>query len=130
MAYLEPFGGPFEETEPGATRRDVARALFKHRWLILICFVAATTVTLIGVRMLPPTYQAKSKVLVQTEQQATPTFFSGLAAYSERRDFDPVSRRLETEMGVLGAAPLSAQVVRDLNLKWDDIYHSPLEHLT
>src|SRR5262249_19816826 len=108
MTYLEPIGVRIEAGEPSATGRDVVRVLFKHRWLIIVCFVVVTGVTVGGLAMLPPTYEAEGKVLVQTEQQATPTFFSGLAAYSDRKDFDPASRRLETEMGLIGAAPISA----------------------
>src|SRR5262245_30001889 len=105
MTSLEPLFRPVEDREATASLRDVVKVLFKYRWRIALCFVVASAVSMSGALMLPPTYKATTKILVQTDQQATPTFFSGLAAFSERRDFDPVSRRLETEMGLIEAAP-------------------------
>src|SRR5262245_58599026 len=128
VTYLEPLISQSHSAVPVATRRDIVRALFRHRWPIAICLVVTTAATGLAVSQIPPTYEASAKVLVQTEQQGTPTFFSGLAAYSDRRDTDPVSRRLETEMEIIEAAPISEQVVRELGLDWPQIYHSPLIH--
>lgn len=130
MEQMEPLIGPSEEDGPGTTRRDLVRILFKRRWIIIACFVIVTAVTATGVALLPPTYEAQAKVLVKTEQQVTPAFFSGLAAYSDRQEIDPVNRRLENEMALIGAAPIARAVLSELGLGWNQIYHPPLAQFT
>ena len=116
--------------EPDTTRRDLVRALFRRRWIILASFLLVTTIAVGGVASLPPTYESTAKVLIRTEQQVTPSFFSGLAAYSDRRDTDPAGRRLENEMALIETAPIARGVVRERRLDWNSIYHPPLTHFT
>lgn len=121
---------PDATSNASAPTLDVVRVVYGHRWLIGMCVLVATVVTCLGAMRLPPTYRAGAKILVQTEQQATPAFFSGLASYSDRRDLESASRRLENEMGLVESLPLSAQVVDELGLGWTDVYHPPATHLS
>ncbi len=123
------FGPPDAAEGQAFTFRDLVSVLFKHRWIILVCFVVVTLLVAVGLAMLPPTYVAEGKVLVKTEQQGNPSIFSGIAAYREPRDSDPVNRKLETEMEVLATRELSERVVRKLNLQYGQVYHKPLTHL-
>lgn len=127
---VEPLFGRIDHDVPVATRRDLVRILFKRWPTVALCFVVVTVVTALAVAALPPTYEAQAKVLVRTEEQVTPAFFSGLAAYTERHEGDPVNRRLENEMALLGAAPIARSVAKELQLHWHEIYHPPLTQLT
>ena len=126
----EPVFTDISEVSTDYTQLDLLRILFKHKNTILISTVVSTVAVLAGLMLLPPTYTAKGKVLVRTEMQSNPSFFSGIAALTERRDGDPVNRRMETEMELIETAPLARQVVEEMDLRYDQVYHSPLAHLT
>lgn len=122
--------GPKESVDGSAfTFRDLVSILFKHCWVILGCFVLVSVLVAVGIWSLPPTYIAEGKVLVKTEQQGTPSIFSGVAAYREPLEADPVNRKLETEMEMIATRDLSERVVRKLNLTYPEVYHDPLTHL-
>ena len=111
---------------PAFTSRDVVSSLFKHRRIILTCFLVVTLLITLGMLALPPTYTAEGKVLVNTEQQGNPSIFSGVAAYREQIEADPVNRKLETEMELITTREISERVVRDLHLNYSQVYHKPL----
>jgi uncharacterized protein involved in exopolysaccharide biosynthesis len=108
---------------PGFTPRDFLRIVFKHWRSIATTTLLVCAVLGAGLLYLPPTYVAQAKLLVQTERQANPSFFGGIAAYREPRDSDPVIRRLETEMEMLSTRSLSEGVVRSLGLRYEDVFH-------
>src|SRR5262245_29948432 len=130
MNQVETLFPRIDASEPDTTRRDLVRALFKGRWIILTSFAFVSAIVVAATAALPPTYESSAKVLIRTEQQVTPSFYSGLAAYSDRLDADPAGRRLENEMALVEAAPIATDVVRDERLDWNSIYHPPLTHLT
>ena len=111
------------------TARDATRLFFKHKGLILLCFVTMTALVAAGLACVPVSYQADAKVLIKTELQVTPSFFSGIAAYREPPLSDPAGRRIETEMELVETMPLSEEVVRTLDLKYDQVYHKPYVYL-
>jgi len=123
------FGAPESDAASSFTRRDAIRALFRHKWTVVICFLAVTLTVIGGLLMLPPTYETEGKLLVRTDAQQDPSFFSDLAAMNPRLDRDPVNRRLETEMELIETRPFAEAVVRDLGLTYDQVYHKPLTHL-
>jgi uncharacterized protein involved in exopolysaccharide biosynthesis len=103
--------------------------LAKHRYLILLAFVLTTVVAVASVRMLPPSYQSTAKVLVRVDQEAIPAFFTGISAAREPTTIDNSIRRLENEIQLMEAFPLSMRVVEDLGLTYDQVYHPPLSYL-
>ncbi len=111
------------------TMRDFLIVLFKHWITILISFSVVSGATIFGLANIPPTYIGEAKVLIRTEQQGSPSFLSGIAAYREPRESDPVVRKLETEMEMLTTRSLAEQVVDDLQLTWNDVYHPAYVHL-
>jgi tyrosine-protein kinase Etk/Wzc len=118
-----------ERTEKAFTTRDLMRLFFKHWKIIALTFLIVATATAVGLYYLPPTYTADAKVLIKTEQQGNPSFLSGITAYREQRDPDPVNRKIETEMELLSTRGLSEAVVRKLGLQYDQVYHKPYVHL-
>ena len=111
------------------TGRDLLRLVFKHKYLIFSTHIMITIAIAAGMFSLPPVYTSSGKVLVKTEQQGNPDFFSGVAAYDKQQASDPVNRKMETEMELVEARPIAEQVVRELNLTYWDIYHKPYVHL-
>jgi uncharacterized protein involved in exopolysaccharide biosynthesis len=121
-----------EETSaasPGFTLRDFLSIVFQHWRTIATTSLVVSIVLGAGMLRLPPTYIAEGKLLVQTDRQAAPSFFGGIAAYGQQRDPDPVNRRLETEMELLSTRGLSEGVVRSLGLRYDDVFHPAYVHL-
>ncbi len=105
----------------GFTGRDLWRQWFKYWGTILGSTVAVGALTLYGVAMQAPQYQASAKVWVKTEQQGTPSFLSGVSAYREGQVIDPVNRKIETEMQLLLARPNVEAVVRKLGMTRRDL---------
>ena len=70
---------------PALTLRDVLTVLFRRKWLILGCFALVAGLAGAALYLLPPSYVSEAKVLVKTEQEGGPAFFSGLAGYRDRR---------------------------------------------
>lgn len=110
------------------TLRDLVSVVFKHKLIISITFLLVTFVVISGLLALPATFEFKAKVLIKTEQQATPSFFSGLAALREDPNRNPVNRTIETEMELIEARSISEEVVQRLGLNWWDVYHKPLAY--
>lgn len=126
---FDTFNPANHSAEPTFTFRDLVSILFKHNRIILACFVVVTVLVSTAMVVLPPTYVAEGKVLVKTEQQGNPSIFSGVAAYREPAESDPVNRKLETEMELIATRELSERVVRKLNMRYEQVYHKPLIHL-
>lgn len=127
MTAIEPLFAQQSDAEKFGTfsKRDFFRVVFKHKWAILICFVVVTCVTFALLAQLPNSYIAEAKVLIKTSEDATPSFFGGIAPIRERPDADPVNRVIETEMELIETAELSGRVVDELNIKFKDVYRKP-----
>ena len=128
MVRPEPVFPADPSDEEGITRRDLIRVLFRHRALILTCFLAVTVIVGVGMYLLPPTYVAGATVLIRSERQGEPDFFSGVVPLSAARSVESNARRLETEMAVLGSAPLARETQRITGLTYDQVYRPPMRY--
>lgn len=127
---MEPiFSNAENEHQSSFSRRDLFNIIFKHKYVILITFLLVTFVISWGLFSLPPVFNSTGKVLIKFEQQGNPMFFSGVAAYQEQQQSDPVNRKMETEMQLIDARPVAEIVVNSLNLQYWDLYHKPFVHL-
>jgi len=117
------------DQDVSVTLRDVVSILFKHKSIILITFVSVTLLVSIGLMSLPSVYKASGKLLIKTEEIGNPTFFSGVTSYKERQKADPVNRKMETEMELLDSRPIAEQVITNLGITYDQVYHKPYVHL-
>ncbi|MEY4429636.1 MAG: hypothetical protein RLZZ182_2325 [Pseudomonadota bacterium] len=115
------FPTPAPRAGGGFTGRDLWRQWFKYWGTILGSTATVGALTLYGVAVQPPQYQASAKVWVKTEQQGTPSFLSGVAAYREGQVIEPVNRKIETEMQLLLARPNVETVVRKLGMTRRDL---------
>ena len=102
----------------------------KHLWVIATCFFVVTTLVALALVWLPPTYVTNAKVLVQLDDLPSPAFFSGITPSRELPTDEPANRRMENEMEMAEMWPVAAAAVRELNLKFDDVYQAPIIRLT
>jgi len=134
-AALFPLAAP-DARPPGApplpsplAPHELLVLLFRHRWLILACVVLVTVLTLVLVKLQQPTYTSTARVWVQTEQQGTPSFLSGIAAYRESQYAESVTRKIETEMELMLTRSSADAVVQRLGLTAEQFARSPLARL-
>lgn len=109
--------------------KDIAALCFKHKALIITVFIIISVSVNAMLFVIPSVYEVHAKVLINTEKAGTPSFFAGVAPVKERMTNDPVKRIIETEMQMIEGRSVAEEVVRDLDIKWDQVYHKPLVHL-
>jgi uncharacterized protein involved in exopolysaccharide biosynthesis len=114
---------------PSFTWRDLVRIFFKYKAVILNCALVVPFAVSLGLYCLPASFVTSAKVLVRIEEQGTPTFFSGIAAFRDSTTPEPANRKFENEMEFVDVWPNAAEVVRRMGLTYDRVYHSPLAHL-
>jgi uncharacterized protein involved in exopolysaccharide biosynthesis len=85
----------------GFSGRDFLRVIFKHIWIVSICFIVVGLLTCYGALRQPKLYTATAQVLVKTDQQGAPSFLSGVSAYREAQVQESPNRRIETEMSLM-----------------------------
>jgi uncharacterized protein involved in exopolysaccharide biosynthesis len=110
------------------TVKDIVSIVFKYKTMILLTTIIVAVTATAGIFYLPRTYEMTGKILIRMELQGSPSFFTGVASYRERVQDDPAKPRIETEMAIVESRPIAEEVVRSLNLNYDQVYHSPLTH--
>lgn len=118
------------EVSQGFTGRDLLRQWFKYWGTLSSAVVVVTALTAYGLAVQPPQYVANAKVWIKTDQQGSPSFLSGVAAYREGQMPDPVNRKIETEMQLLLARPNVEAVVRRLGIRSSQLQDTPLSYLS
>jgi len=96
---LFPPGEP--RSAPPRSARDLVAVLYRQAALIALCALVGTVASLALYLRQPRLYSSTAKVWVQTEQQGSPSFLSGIAAYRETPYPDPVNRKIETEIELM-----------------------------
>ena len=124
------FSPPPPDEAPRFTLRDALQVLFRHRWLIVITSVVVTLAVLIATLSVPLYYTASATVLLRPEADGSPSYFSGVGVDEQTTVMDPVARRMETEMAMIGTEPLASGVVKELGLTYDQVYTPPLAVIT
>ena len=111
------------------TLRDLLRQWFKYWKTVTLCVVTVSCLTWGGLLLQPPIFESSAKVWVQTEQQGTPTFLSGIAAYRESQDPEPVDRKIETEIQLLMSRSNAEAVVAQLGIRPSQLVREPIDNL-
>lgn len=119
--------GPVQSPS-GFSSQDLFRLLRKHRAIVLFCCLASTACVIATMRWLPAVYVSHAKILVRIEEEGSPSFFSGIASYREPNSPEPANRKMENEMELVETWPIAAEVVKRLNLTYDQVYHPPYAH--
>lgn len=114
---------------PAFTPAKAVRMLFKHKLIIVCCAAVSTVVVAYGLLALPPTYITTAKVLVKLDEDASPSYFNGIAAARDSVAEQSANRRMENEMELAETWPVAAEVVEKLHLGYDQVYQAPLLRL-
>jgi uncharacterized protein involved in exopolysaccharide biosynthesis len=122
---------PMAHQDPafGLTGRDLLKVLFKHCLTVAICFVVVTAITWSILLGQPSVYESSGKVWVQTDQQGTPSFLSGIAAYRESQVPESVDREIETEIQLLLSRSNVEAVIERLGITKKQLVQSPVAYL-
>jgi len=129
MTVRAPLLPPPEFNEQGVTLSDVTGMLYRQRWLILGCTVVVAVLSVVLVKAQDKVYTSTARVWVQTEQQGTPAFLTGIAAYRDNQYPEPVNRKIETEMELMLARSSAESVIRQLGIHDDQLVQSPFAQL-
>ena len=127
MPKLEPL---YSSTQLPFTTRDMQRFYHKYKRLILGTFLVTTLLTIPLYLMFPSIYKIQARVVVKPEQQDTPSFFTGLTSSKDSPYQYPVSRKLATEAELLQSRLLIEDVVRELDLKYNQVYRTAYTYYT
>jgi uncharacterized protein involved in exopolysaccharide biosynthesis len=118
-----------EDEAYGLTTRDLLNQWFKHWVTVVLCFLVITALTWGALLLQPSIYEASAKVWVQTEQQGTPSFLSGIAAYRESQVPEPVNRKIETEIQLLLSRSNAEAVVSKLHITKSQLVQTAADYL-
>jgi uncharacterized protein involved in exopolysaccharide biosynthesis len=124
---LFPSGPP--NPPPQRSGRDLVAALYRQAGLVAGCALAATAVSMLLYAHQPRLYTSSAKVWVQTEQQGSPSFLSGIAAYRETPYPDPVNRKIETEIELMLTRANAQAVVEKLQIRDEQLARGGLSKL-
>lgn len=105
------------------TLKDAVRLLFKHAAMLLAVGVVGTLIVVTTNLMIPPNFSVNTKMLINTELNSVPDFFSGVSAARAPGQGLPANRIIETEIELLQSRPIFEAVVRDLGLTYDQVHH-------
>ena len=123
------FPTPTQDAVFGLTRRDLLKVLFKHWLTVAICSVVVTAITWAILLGQPSVYESTGKVWVQTDQQGTPSFLSGIAAYRESQIPESVDRKIETEIQLLLSRSNVEAVITRLGITKAQLAQPPVAYL-
>ena len=118
---LFPAGAP--RTAPPRSARDLIAVLYRQAGLIAVCALVGTAASLVLYMRQPRVYASTAKVWVQTEQQGSPSFLSGIAAYRETPYPDPVNRKIETEISLMLTRTNAQAVVEKYAIDESQLVH-------
>lgn len=115
-----PYAGSF-------TKRDALQLLFKHGRVIAGCAAIVTALVWTGASLQPSAYEGSAKLWIKTEQQAVPSFLTGIASYRDAIVPDPINRKIETEMELLLSRDNAERVIRELQVRPEQLVRSPMQ---
>lgn len=118
-----------DDTAAGPNGGEMLRQFFKHWATVLVCLLLVTALVWAAVLVQPSQYESTAKVWVQTEQQGTPAFLSGIASFRESQVPESVNRIIETEMQLLLSRSNAEVVVDRLGIQPAQLNQPPLESL-
>lgn len=103
--------------------RSLIDAARMHRWLVAAVTAMTLVLVLLYAWIWPPVYQAEATIMGEREiDSARDTFYGGWNVF--RKD----DHRTELELMVSG--PVLVEVAQKLNLRYEDVYHPFMSHLT
>jgi len=123
-----------EQQNQAGSLRDFLTVLFKHKFKILIIFVAVVTTVTVGSFLLPPTYEAKSTLLVKFGREYIYRPEVGERGSSDSRSLIPLNQEevINSEIQILTSRDLIEKVVHALKVEniYPDLAEGPAGTIT
>ena len=123
-----------EEQNQAGSLRDFLTVLFKHKNTILIIFFAVVTTVTIGSFLLPPTYEAKSTLLVKFGREYIYRPEVGERGSSDSRSLIPLNQEevINSEIQILTSRDLIEKVINTLKVEniYPDLVKNPSKLIT
>jgi uncharacterized protein involved in exopolysaccharide biosynthesis len=121
---------PVEDDDSfGLTQRDLLRTWFKYWPTVIICMVIVSALLWSVLLVQPSIYETSAEVWVQTEEQGTPSFLSGIAAVRESLIPEASARKIETEIQLLLSRANVEAVINELGITKSQLVQSPLDYV-
>ncbi len=117
------------ENEVQGTLRDLLNIVFKHKAKIVIIFLTVVVTVTIGSFLMPPVYEASSKILIKVGRENVYMPTSPAASGNPPILFDSSrEERINSEVEILKGRNLIKKVLTDLGVKniYPDIDKKPL----
>ena len=116
---------------PPRSARDFVAVLYRQAGLIVICAAVGTIASLLLYARQPRVYTSTAKIWVQAEQQGSPSFLSGIAAYRETPYPDPVNHKIEAEIELMLTRTNAQAVVDRFGIRDDQLVRggAPRSHV-
>lgn len=103
--------------------RRARRAIVRHAWLIVLSCVVAVVLLFVYQRIFPPVYTAEAVLQAELDQDIVRSTY--YANWNVFRKGD-----MKSEPALVTSGRVVEAVVRDLNLKFDDVHHTFVIHVT
>jgi polysaccharide biosynthesis protein PslE len=122
-----------EQQNQAGSLRDFLTVLFKHKYTILIIFVAVVTIVTVGSFLLPPTYEAKSSLLIKFGREYIYRSEVG-ERVSDSRPSIPLNQEevINSEIQILTSRDLIEKVITTLKVEniYPDLVEAPPKTMT
>ena len=122
-----------EQQNQAGSLRDFLTVLFKHKYKILIIFFAVVATVTIGSFLLPPTYEAKSSLLIKFGREYIYRSEVGERA-SDSRTLIPLNQEevINSEIQILTSRDLIEKVINTLKVEniYPDLAEGPTSTVT
>ena len=109
-----------EETEQSKHISEYYYVLTKHKWLIVVCFILAGSLTMLHNSQLKPVYRATATMVIESEQRRSPV--TGQMMDYEGFYFGSIA--FNTHCKLITSRPVMERVIKDLKM---DQLESPEE---
>jgi uncharacterized protein involved in exopolysaccharide biosynthesis len=123
-----------EQPNQAGNLRDFLTVLFKHKETILIVFFAVIVTVTVGSFLLPPTYEAKSSLLVKFGREYIYRPEVGERGSSDSRPLIPLNQEevINSEIQILSSRDLIEKVIQTLKVEniYPEVVRSPPTRMT
>lgn len=117
MESLFPVNQP---NQKAFTVRDFVRFTFKHKKVIVLTSLLGFFLTFVAMELIPTLYQEETKVLISSDLQNNPSFFSGISSVQSTEQIGTPDN-VANDAEVASSSRILAPVIDKLHLSYDDI---------
>lgn len=109
-----------QPNQKALTVRDVVRFTFKHKKVIVLTSLLGFILTFAAMELIPVLYSEQAEVLISSDLQNDPNFFSGIASVQSTEQFGSPAN-VANDAAVSSSSRILVPVIDKLHLTYDDI---------